>query len=132
GRLDSGTNAARPMLVVFPFQNIGAADDQYFTDGITEEVTTRLSEVSGIGVIGRVSASGYQKTNRRLKQVGQELGVQYVLQGTVRTDRGPRGTGQARVAPELIRASDATNLWAEAYTVRRAPGEILGVQAQLA
>jgi len=132
GRLSSGTNAARPMLVVLPFRNIGAADDQYFTDGVTEEVTTRLSAISGIGVIGRASASGYQKSNKTLQQIGQELGVQYVLQGTVRTDQGPQGTGQARVAPELIRVSDATNLWAEAYTVSLARGEIFGVQAKIA
>src|SRR5437879_2298045 len=124
--------ARRPMLVVLPFRNLGAAADQYFTDGITEEVTTRLSQISGIGVIGRASATGYQNTDKTLKQISQELGVQYVLQGTVRTDRSPGGAGQARVAPELIRVADATNLWAEAYTASLAPGEIFGVQAKIA
>ena len=128
----AGTDARRPMLVVLPFRNLGATADQYFTDGVTEEVTTRLSQISGIGVIGRASATGYQNTDKTLQQISRELGVQYVLQGTVRTDRGPSGAGQARVAPELIRVADATNLWAEAYTASLAPGAIFGVQAKIA
>ncbi len=129
---ESAIAARRPMLVVLPFRNLGAARDQYFTDGLTEEVTTRLSEISGVGVIGHASASEYERTSKSLKQIAEELGVQYVLQGTVRTDRGPRGAGQARVAPQLIRVSDATNLWAQAYTVSLAPGEIFGVQGKIA
>src|SRR3989441_466665 len=94
-----------PTLVVLPFQNLGAANDRYFADGITEEITTRLTAISSIRVIGRASANSYQNTTKTPEQIGRELGAQYVLEGTLRTDRAPgnRGGGQARVAPELIR-----------------------------
>jgi len=122
-----------PMLAVLPFHNIGVPEDQYFADGITEEITTRLTHISGLRVIGRASASGYQDTRKPLGTIGQELGAQYVLQGTVRTDRARGGaTGQARVTPALIRVSDGSNLWAEAYTVKLVPGAIFQAQATIA
>jgi TolB-like protein/Flp pilus assembly protein TadD len=121
-----------PTLAVLPFQNLGAAGDRYFADGITEEITTRLTAISGIRVIGRASANAYQNTAKPLDQVGRELGAQYMLEGTIRTDRARGNAGQARVAPELIRAADGTNLWAAAYTVDLTPGAIFDAQTQIA
>jgi TolB-like protein/DNA-binding SARP family transcriptional activator len=124
--------ASSPTLIVLPFQNLGAASDRYFADGITEEITTRLTAITSLRVIGRASANAYQNTSKPPEQIGRELGAQYVLEGTIRTDRARGTTGQARVAPQLIRVADGTNLWAEAYTVALTPGAIFDAQAKIA
>jgi serine/threonine-protein kinase len=104
----------RPMLVVLPFENLGSSDDQYFTDGMVEEITSRLGEIEALGVISRTSAMKYKDTDIPLRQVGEELGVQYVLEGTVRWQR-TGGASRVRVTPQLIRVEDDTHLWSDRY-----------------
>jgi serine/threonine-protein kinase len=123
---------ARPTIVVLPFENMGAPDDEYFADGMTEEVTSRLAKISGLGVTSRTTALHYKGTGRSLRDIGDELSVAYVLEGTVRTDRVPDGTGQVRVTQQLIRVSDDTHLWSESYTASLAPGEVFAVQSAIA
>src|SRR5688572_7631571 len=103
-----------PAIAVLPFENRGRAEGQEFTDGMTEEITNRLSSVGGLRVIGRQSARGYAATNKTPQQIAKELGVQYVLTGTVRWDRAG-GKDIVRVSPALLRTSDATQVWADAY-----------------
>ena len=105
----------RKMLVVLPFENLGAAEDEYFADGITEEITARLAALSGLGVIGRTSATQYKNTDKPVRQIGEELGIHYILEGTVRWERVPGGPSRVRVTPQLIRVSDDTHLWADIY-----------------
>jgi len=111
----AGPTQERKMMAVLPFENLGPPEQEYFADGLTEEVTNRLSGLSGLGVIARSSAVQYKKTTTTLKQIGEELGVGYVLQGTVRwgtsTDRGTR----VRVSPVLIKVSDGTQIWSQPY-----------------
>jgi TolB-like protein/Flp pilus assembly protein TadD len=102
-------------VVVLPFENLGRSADEYFADGITEEITNRLTGIRGLKVIARSSAKAYKNTPKPLKQIGQELGAGYVLEGTVRWERVGDTTGRVRVSPELIRVSDGTNLWAHGY-----------------
>ena len=75
-----------PRIVVLPFENLGSPDDQYFADGISEEITSRLAAVSGLQVISRTSAIQYKENRPPLRQIGQELDVGYVLEGTIRWD----------------------------------------------
>ena len=96
-------------MAVLPFRNLGAPDDEYFADGITEEISARLSKISGLIVISRGSARQYKNSPRAAQDIAKELGVRYVLAGTVRTDRRADGTGQVRVAPQLIRVESAYN-----------------------
>jgi serine/threonine-protein kinase len=124
--------AHRPMLAVLPFENLGTAADEYFADGITEEMTSRLAEISGLGVVSRTSAIRYKGSDKSLREIADELGVAYVLEGTVRTERGEDDTGRVRVTPQLIRVSDDTHLWTERYTASLTPGEIFSVQAEIA
>ena len=84
-----GKDAGRPMIVVLPFENLGAPEDEYFAAGITEEITSRLARVSGLGVISRKSALYYAGTDKTARQVGEELGVDFLLEGTVRWARDP-------------------------------------------
>jgi serine/threonine protein kinase/Flp pilus assembly protein TadD len=104
----------RPMLAVLPFENLGSADDEYFADGITEEITTQVAKVSGLGVISRTSSIKYKNTDKTLKQIGDELGVNYVLEGTIRWDRSST-PARVRINPQLIRVADDTHLWADTY-----------------
>ena len=128
----SGPNraAARRMLVVLPFENLGRPDDEYFADGMTEEVTARLAGVHGLRVIGRTSARQYKKTTKTIPQIGQDLGVDYVLEGAVRWDKPPRGPSRVRVTPQLIRVSDASHVWAHVYDAVLA--DVFAVQSNIA
>ena len=103
----------RAMLAVLPFQNMSNDPAQeYFSDGLTEETITDLGQLSPeqLGVIARTSAMAYKHTNKTVSQIGQELGVDYILEGSVR-----REGGEARVSAQLIRVSDQTHLWAQSY-----------------
>ena len=106
---------AKKMLAVLPFENLGAPDQEYFADGLTEEVTNRLSGLSGIGVIARTSAMQYKKTTKSLQQIGNELSVGYVLQGTIRWATSGKEGMRIRVSPALIKVSDGTQIWAQPY-----------------
>ena len=121
-----------PRVVVLPFENLGSPDDEYFADGITEEVTSRLARISGLVVISRTSAVLYKNSDKPLRQIGSELDVRYVLEGTIRTDRSAGGVGQVRVTPQLIRVADDAHLWTEPYSAGIVPGEIFQVQADIA
>ncbi len=132
-RATSSTAAnARPLIAVLPFRNIGAASDEYFADGLTEEITSRLTTISSIGTISRTTALSYKGSTKPRREIAKELGVTYVLEGTVRTDRLPDGTGQVRVTPELMKADSDTPLWTDRMTAGLAPGELFKVQAQIA
>ncbi len=120
----------KKMLAVLPFENLGPPEDEYFADGLTEELTSRLSSLHGLGVISRTSARQYKKTNKTVKQIGGELGVDYVLEGTVRWDRSQGDQGRVRVTPQLIRVSDDTHLWSENYD--RVAEDIFSVQSEMA
>lgn len=120
----------KTMLVVLPFENLGPPDVEYFADGVTEEITSRLSALSGLGVISRTSAVHYKNVQTPLRQIGEELGVDYVLEGTVRWDRHGEGESRVRVTPQLIRVADDTHLWSERYD--RVLEDIFSVQSDIA
>jgi serine/threonine-protein kinase len=125
----SEVEPVRMMLVVLPFQHLGAQEDQYFTDGVTEEITTRLAKVSDLGVIARTSAVQYKDTDKTVQQIGEELGVAYILEGAVRWEKSENGQNRVRITPQLIRVSDATHLWAESY--EEAQVGVFGVQSDI-
>lgn len=104
----------RKMLAVLPFENLGAPDDEYFADGITEEITTDLAALSGLGVISRTSSMQYKKTAKSLRQIGKELNVDYILEGTIRWER-QGAESRVRIHPQLIRVSDDLHLWADKF-----------------
>jgi len=105
----------RPRLVVLPFENLGPKDDEYFADGLTDELTARLAGVSGLAVIARQSAIQYKKSTKTPQQMRDELEVDYILEGTVSWQRSGAGPSRVRVRPQLINASEATHEWADVY-----------------
>jgi len=135
GRLSSGSapNADasdRKMLAVLPFKNLGRPEDAYFADGVTEEVTSRLAMLSGLGVISRTSADQYANSTKPLKVIARELGADYILEGSVRLDRPSKGAGRVRVTPQLIRVRDDTHLWSFPY--EGDVKDVFSVQSQIA
>lgn len=102
-------------LVVLSFENLGSAQDEYFADGMTEEITARLASLDGLGLIGRTTALKFRDSERSVAEIGQELRVDYVLEGTVRWSRREDAEDRVRVTPQLIRVSDETHVWAEVY-----------------
>ncbi|MFH1681745.1 MAG: protein kinase [Candidatus Eisenbacteria bacterium] len=111
---DSGDTEKRKMLVVLPFENLGAAEDEYFADGISEEITSRLASIHGLGVISRTSATKYKDTEKTLRQIGDELNVDFALEGTIRWEKAG-DVNRVRITPQLIRVSDDIHLWSSSY-----------------
>jgi len=103
----------RVMLVVLPFLNFsGDANQEYFNDGLTEEMITLLGSANPkrLGVIARTSAMKYKNSGKDVQEIGRELGVDYVLEGSVR-----REGDRVRISAQLIQVHDQTHLWAESY-----------------
>jgi TolB-like protein len=101
----------KPSIAVLPFDNLSADPEQiYFADGITEDLITDLSKVSGLFVVARASTFVYRERPATVKQVAEELGVSHVLEGSVR-----RSGARVRVTAQLIDATTGTHVWAERY-----------------
>ncbi len=121
---------APPRVVVLPFENLGSPDHEYFTQGMTEEITARLAAVKGMQVISRTSARQYAETHKSIPEIGRELNVGYVLEGTVRWARIEGEESRIRVTPKLIRVGDDTHLWTESYD--RIIDDVFDVQFEIA
>lgn len=103
--------APRLSIVVLPFANLGNdPEQQYFADGITEDLTTDLSRLAGMLVISRNTAFTYRNKSVETKQIGRELGVRYVLEGSVR-----RAGNKVRITAQLIDAATDAHVWAERF-----------------
>ena len=114
----------KPSIAVLPFDNL-SADEAYFSDGVTEDIITDLSKVSGLFVIARESSFVYKGQPAKIRQVAEELGVRYVLQGSVR-----RTEGKIRITAQLIDALQGNHVWAERYD--RELQDIFAVQSDVA
>lgn len=125
-RQEALTLPDKPSIAVLPFLNMsGNKEEDYFSDGITEDLITDISKVSGLFVISRNSAFTYKGRSVNVKQVGKELGVRYVLEGSVR-----KAGSQLRITAQLIDATSGFHVWAERYDRKLA--EIFTVQDEVA
>jgi TolB-like protein/class 3 adenylate cyclase/cytochrome c-type biogenesis protein CcmH/NrfG len=118
-------SAPRLSIVVLPFANIGGDPEQeYFVDGVTESLTTDLSRIAGSFVIARNTAYTYKGKPFDVKQIGRELGVRYVLEGSVQ-----RGGNRMRVNVQLIDTESGTHLWAERFD--KPVGDLFDMQDEI-
>ncbi|HYJ79038.1 MAG TPA: hypothetical protein VEW03_05530, partial [Longimicrobiaceae bacterium] len=116
---------SRKSIAVLPFVNMSAdAENEYFSDGITEDILTRLSKVSGLRVISRTSVIGYKNTTKTVPQIATELGVAHVLEGSVR-----RAGNRVRISVQLIDAATDEHLWAETYD--RELTDVFAIQSEI-
>ena len=117
----------RQMLAVLPFANLsGDPQQDYFSDGLTEETITDLGELNPqqLGIIARTSAMSYKHTTKTIPRIGRELGADYILEGSIR-----REGGSTRISAQLIRVKDQVHLWAHTY--ERETGGLLALQNEL-
>ncbi len=126
---DRRQGQVRTMLAVLPFENLGAADDEYFADGITDEIIGRLASLADLGVISRTSSMLYKNTEKDLTEIAGELGVDYIVEGSIRWNKDAE-PNQVRILPKLIRVADNTHLWSAAY--QRSLTEVFAVQCDIA
>jgi TolB-like protein len=113
-------------IAVLPFVNMsGEKDNDYFSDGVSEEILNSLARIDGMLVVGRTSSFQFKGKNEDLRQIGEKLGVAHVLEGSVRRE-GER----ARITAQLIRAADGIHLWSQTYD--RTLQDTLAVQLDIA
>jgi len=116
------------MLAVLPFENLGGDPEQeFFSDGMTEEMITNIGGLypERLGVIARTSAMRFKHASGSLQQVGQDLGVQYVLEGSVQ-----RSGDRVRITAQLVQVSDQTHIWAQTYD--RSLRDVFAIQTEVA
>ncbi len=120
---------AQKILAVLPFENLGEKGDEYFADGMTDAVTMHLAKFSELGVISRTSSMQYKNTDKNIKQIGFELGAQYIMTGTIQWDKS-RNPNQVKISASLVRTSDDTYLWTESY--ERVIDKVFTLQSEIA
>ncbi len=116
-------------LAVLPFENLGTAEQGYFADGVTDAIATNLSRLKDIRVISRQSTVRYKSTDLTPAEIGQQLGVDYLLMGTVRWEHHG-DTDLVTVSPSLVPVDDDTYLWKEEY--ERVLDHIFEIQSDIA
>jgi adenylate cyclase len=115
----------RPSIAVLPFNNMsGDPEQEYFSDGITEDLITDLSKISGLFVVSRHTAFTYKGTAANVQHVAQELGVEFVLEGSVR-----KAGASVRITGQLINSKDGHHLWAERFD--RDLTDVFGIQDEI-
>jgi len=102
-------------LVVLPFENLSPAEQEWFADGITDEITARLGGIHGLAVISRQSAMQYKNKKVTAPQIAEELNVDYILEGTVQLERPSDPNGRVKIRPQLIKVADDSHVWANIY-----------------
>lgn len=120
--------SAKIGIAVLPFENLsGDPEQEYFSDGLTDEMITRLGRLNParLGVIGRTSAMKFKASRQTIAEIGRELGVAYVLEGSVR-----RSSTRVRITARLVQAGDQTHVWTESYD--RSFDDVLTLQGDIA
>lgn len=120
------TDDDRPSIAVLPFADMSPEGDQeYFGDGMTEEILNTLAGIDEIRVAGRTSAFAFKGEHKDLREIGRELGVGYLIEGSVRKDGD-----QLRITAQLIDASDGSHVWSDRYD--RTLEDVFAIQSEIA
>jgi eukaryotic-like serine/threonine-protein kinase len=129
-RRDSGPESkGAKRLAVLPFENLGSAQEEYFADGITDEVRGKLTTLPGLQVTARGSSTQYKKSPKSAQEIGRDLGVDWLLTGTVRWEQDAGGK-HVRVSPELIRVTTGSTTWQQPFDASLT--DVFQVQADMA
>lgn len=121
-----------PSIAVLPFRNLGpSASDEYFSDGMTEELIAELSRLEGVRVVARTSSFAFKGKPMDVREIGRALNVTNILEGTVRRIESPDGVadGRLRVTAELVDARTGYQVWAEQFD--RPAGDVLAIQDEI-
>ena len=105
------TRSGQVSVAVLPFVNLSSDKEQeFFSDGMTEEITSALAKVQGLNVVARTSAFQFKNTNKDMRSIGQALGASHLIEGSVRKEGN-----EVRITAQLIKTDDGTHLWTESY-----------------
>ncbi|MDQ8197065.1 BTAD domain-containing putative transcriptional regulator [Pelagicoccus enzymogenes] len=125
---DPSTTPAEKSIAILPFENRSDIDaDAYFTDGIHDDLITRISQVEDLKVISRTSVMGYRDSSKSLEKIARELGVATIVEGGVQ-----RSGDEIRINVQLIDAQSGYHLWAENYTRKSTAANIFALQSEIA
>lgn len=116
-------------IAVLPFSNLGSPGDEAFVAGLTEEVASRLASLQQLAVPSSTTIAGYDRAGKTVREVGTDLGVQYIVEGSVRWGDDGRDR-RVRVTPRLVRVADDTTVWTQLYDTPLV--DLLGVQTDVA
>ena len=130
GESGAGATSEIRRLAVLPFDNLGAPEDEYFADGITDEIRGKLSAIPGLQVTASRSAAEYKKSSKDLTTIARELGVDYLLVGKVRWEKPKGGQSRVRVSPELIQVTTGSTRWEQPFDASIT--DVFQVQADVA
>ena len=130
GESGAGATSEVRRLAVLPFDNLGAPSDEYFADGITDEIRGKLSAIPGLQVTASRSAAEYKKSSKDLATIARELGVDYLLVGKVRWEKPAGGQSRVRVSPELIQVATGSTRWEQPFDASIT--DVFQVQADVA
>ncbi|MDX2192512.1 MAG: serine/threonine-protein kinase [Gemmatimonadales bacterium] len=117
-------------LAVLPFDNLGAAGDEYFADGVADAVRGKLTQLGGVEVIARASSVGYRRSPKPPREIAAELDVRWLLTGTVRWEKRGRAANRVQVQPELVDARTGAVRWQEPFDA--ALTDVFQVQSEIA
>ena len=107
----TGPQTGKPTIAVLPFENMSEdPGNEYFSDGISEEILNALAKVKGLQVTGRTSSFAFKGQNQDLRQIGEVLGVENILEGSVR-----KSGNTVRITAQLVRVDNGFHLWSETY-----------------
>jgi TolB-like protein len=123
-------DTAGATLAVLPFTNLGAADDEYFADGMSDALRGKLAGLDGIVVIASASSRPYKDSDKPPQQIGRELGVRYLLTGTVRWAHTADGASRVQVSPELVVSESGTTRWQQPFEA--VLSDVFTVQGEIA
>ena len=126
GDIGASTTGSYPSIAVLPFTNVsGDKDNEYFSDGLAEEIINALTKISGLKVAARTSAFAFKGRSEDIRLIGQTLGVAHILEGSVR-----KAGNRVRITAELIAVADGCHLWSERYD--REMTDIFAIQDDIA
>ena len=117
------------VVAVMPFENLGSPEDEYFADGMTDAITMHLARFGELGVIARTSSMQYKHSEKNLRQIGAELGANYILTGTVQWEKSDSAS-RVHINAKLVRAADETYLWVQPY--ERVIDKVFALQSEIA
>jgi len=129
----AGARGGSNVLAVLPFENLGPSEDEYFADGVTDAVRGKLAALPSVQVIARSSSVPYKKAAKSPQEIARELGVRYLLTGTVRWEKGAGGANRVQVSPELVEVSSGAaprTRWQQAFDASLT--DVFQVQADVA
>lgn len=125
GQDAAGSAVSPSSIAVLPFSNLSSDEQDYFSDGLTEDIITQLSKIRAYKVISRTSVMPYKNSSKSVKEIGRELGVTLILEGSVQ-----RQGDQVRITAQLIDAVRDEHIWAESYD--RPMNDIFSIQREVA